>query len=53
MFYCASIATVWPEILAGRYYWWNAEICHLVEFTWRLSQSYSHKDIHIHNKMAN
>ena len=33
MFYFASIATVWPEILAGRYFGRLLKICHSVEFT--------------------
>ena len=33
MFYFASIATVWPEILVRRYFGTLLKICHLAEFT--------------------
>ena len=52
MYVCTYISqrnTVWPEILAGRYFGGLLKICHLAEFT--LAVEPSHNDIH--SKMAN
>ncbi len=45
------LSTVWPEILAGRYYGGLLKICHLAEFTLAVEPVLSHNDIH--SKMAN
>ena len=47
--YALHVYTVWPEILAGRYFGGLLKICHLAEFT--LAVEPSHNDIH--SKMAN
>ena len=43
--------TVWPEILAGRYFGGLLKICHVAEFTLAVEPVLSHNDIH--SKMAN
>ena len=39
-------STVWPEILAGRYFGELPKICHLAEFTLAVEPVLSHNDIH-------
>ena len=42
--------TVWPEILAGRYFGGLLKICHLADITLAVEPVYSYNIIH--NKMA-